>query len=403
MAKSIMGKISERIEKKKGQYQVSETPEPSASTDSTSKEVVVKEKETVKEIAAKKEAVEKAAAITAAVLAFEERKVIKEAAKLRRTASFASNAERIMKEIIELIDDDESEDEDDLPDERGEEAEDHELPTARDTFRGRQEKLKLDISDKDYMQKLRVYTELGCCVGDLPYKDLQASKINFARNFFIIQQLNACFVESKSELQKIVDDFRKESGGKASWPLEVTHELLEKGVHELCMKPFESIVLNGKAQDYFEHVPEICNLLSHFQRDKVVRSLIVLYGQYNNHVNERPDLLRTYFRYCCSSNDNFIENYNSLIEGGLPSTATITEEQVAKSSSIVVIKHNLMTTKKQAADPNHKPDSEREGEIRIEEKKATTASAKLDRDTELIPWLKSHYSRLGKIEPVNAR
>ena len=87
----------------------------------------------------------------------------------------------------------------------------------------------------------------------------------------------------------------------------------------------------------------------------------------------------------------------------MPSTATITEEQVAKSSSIVVIKHNLMTTKKQAADPNHKPDSEREGEIRIEEKKATTASAKLDRDTELIPWLKSHYSRLGKIEPVNAR
>jgi hypothetical protein len=239
-----------------------------------------------------------------------------------------------------------------------------------------------------------------------------------------MQQLNACYVESKVDLQAIVDEARatgklfpfilRDIGytlhftffdiGKPSWPLEVVHELLEDGVHGLCMAPFESIVLHGKAQDYFKKVPEICNLLAHFQRDKVVRSMIVLYGQNTYHLTERPDLLRTYFRYCCSSNDNFIENYNALVEGGLPSTVTITEADVAKSSSIVVIKHYMMQTKLQALDPeHHKPDSEREGEVRIEEQKAQTKSAILDRNTELKPWLIGYYKRLARMETTNAR
>ena len=243
------------------------------------------------------------------------------------------------------------------------------------------------------MTQLRQYELLGCRGGDLSHDQMKGTKLNFARQFFLVQQLYCAYEMSTAEIRNIVGD-------SPSWAARCFLDLLEKGVKGICMDPFREIVLHGRGQMFMERVPQFINLMGFYKRDKVVRALFYLFGNFNRYRTVRPDLMSGYLVECCKFNDHFIELYNSLTQGALPTTCTLTERDIHEASCKVVIKHNLVKEIRSHEKllKQKLSNSERAGEVREAELKCATKSAKADQKDYIKPWLLKYLTRLQATE-----
>ena len=52
--------------------------------------------------------------------------------------------------------------------------------------------------------------------------------------------------------------------------------MLDKGVGDLCMIPFQKIILEGNAHTFLRSFPVMTKLMAHYKRDKVARSQLIL-------------------------------------------------------------------------------------------------------------------------------
>ena len=173
-------------------------------------------------------------------------------------------------------------------------------------------------------------------------------------------------------------------------------DLLDKGVGDLCMKPFSEIIIHGKAQSFVRTFPQFMKLQAHYTRDKVVRSYFSLLSTFRHGAAERNDLLRCYMNHCVDSNDNFIELFNSLISRSLPQTPDIDFHDVEDTSILVNVKRTIVESFQSSThfnkDQDKKDEKISEGEILREEKKYLTAKARDDHkhiDEFLTNWFKS--------------
>jgi hypothetical protein len=114
------------------------------------------------------------------------------------------------------------------------------------------------------------YIGLGLRVDDLSYQELMSRKINYGRQFFIFQQLHYVFQK------KIKDICQRIFEPQASWAASLVFDMLDKGVGDLCMIPFQKIILEGNAHTFLRSFPVMTKLMAHYKRDKVARSQLIL-------------------------------------------------------------------------------------------------------------------------------
>jgi hypothetical protein len=182
----------------------------------------------------------------------------------------------------------------------------------------------------------------------------------------------------------------------SSWSAKLVYDFLLNGLKRYCTEPFEDIVLRGKGQKFVERFNDIICLMSHYHRYNVSRSYMLLENQFQHYQDFRPDLMRFYFIHCCKFNDHYIELYNALVNGALPSNMTITPEDIARASERIMIKHHLLKSVKHQVGLTGNKGSNGEGEIRIEEKKCRTTTTPVEQDR-LEKWILHYFKRLDSI------
>jgi hypothetical protein len=124
---------------------------------------------------------------------------------------------------------------------------------------------------------------------------------------------------------------------------------------------------------------------------------MLIENQFQHYQDSRPDLMRFYFIHCCKFNDHYIELYNALVNGALPSNMTITPEDITRASEKVMIKHHLLKSVKQQVGLIGNMGTNGEGEIRIEENKCSTTTNEIE-TKRLDNWILQYFGRLNSIE-----
>jgi hypothetical protein len=181
-----------------------------------------------------------------------------------------------------------------------------------------------------------------------------------------------------------------------SWSAKLLYDMLLNGLKKYCTEPFEDIVLHGKGQKFVERFNDIICLMSHYHRYNVSRSYMLLENQFQHYQDCRPDLMRFYFSHCCKFNDHYIELYNALVNGALPSNMTITPEDIARASERIMIKHHVLKSMKMQVGLIGNTGTKGEGETRHEEKKCRTTTLPGEQDR-LEKWLVHYIGRLDRI------
>jgi hypothetical protein len=166
-------------------------------------------------------------------------------------------------------------------------------------------------------------------------------KINYGRQLFIFQQVHHVFQSYKEDLNR-----RFVTTTNASWTASLVYDMLDNGVGNLCMKPYQDIILKGRAQNFLNTFPRTMILMAHYKRDKVARNYLVLLSLFKHYALHRWDILGTYLSSCCSSNDNFIENHNAQIATLLPNNGIIEYSSVVRASILCRVKQEFLHNKK---------------------------------------------------------
>jgi hypothetical protein len=182
-----------------------------------------------------------------------------------------------------------------------------------------------------------------------------------------------------------------------SWSAKLVYDFLVNGLKKYCTEPFEDIVLHGHGQKFVERFNDMTCLMSHYHRYNVSRSYMLLENQFQHYQDYRPDLMKFYFIHCTKFNDHYIELYNALVNGALPSNMTITPEDIARASERIMIKHHLLKSVKQQVGLVGNKGTNGEGEIRIEEKKCRTTTTPMEQER-LEIWILHYLRRLDNIE-----
>ena len=125
---------------------------------------------------------------------------------------------------------------------------------------------------KQVVDTVYLYISLGLRVDDLSYQELMSRKINYGRQLFIFQQVHHVFQSYKDDLYR-----RFVTTSNASWAASLVYDMLDNGVGNLCMKPYQDIILKGRAQNFLNTFPRTMNLMAHYKRDKVARSYVFFY------------------------------------------------------------------------------------------------------------------------------
>ena len=251
-----------------------------------------------------------------------------------------------------------------------------------------------DLFDDAELEELVIminrYSRFGLRLGDLSYRELMGRKINYARQFFIFQQIHHIFEENKEEFRQIVTQSQ-------SWAAEFVFDMLDKGVGDLCMTPFKDIILRGSANKFLKTFPKMIKLMAHYGRDKVARSYVVLQSSFNHYSSRRKDILGTYMKSCVSSNDNHVENYNGLLSTALPTNSVIEFTDIERCSTLVQVKRELLKSLKNRGLvlSGGEVDIVHEGEILKEERKHLSTIARKDH-SRILEFLHQWFSALSK-------
>jgi len=234
------------------------------------------------------------------------------------------------------------------------------------------------------------YSRFGLRIGDLSYRELMGRKINYARQFFMFQQIHHIFEDNKEEFRQIVTESQ-------SWAAQFVFDMLEKGVGDLCMTPFKDIILRGRANKFLKTFPRMIKLMAHYGRDKVARSYVVLQSSFNHYSSRRKDILGTYMKSCVSSNDNHIENYNGLLSTALPTNSVIDFTDIERCSTLIQVKRELLTSLKNRGLvlSGGEVNKVHEGEILKEERKHLSNNARKDHAT-ILEFLRHWFSALSR-------
>jgi len=131
----------------------------------------------------------------------------------------------------------------------------------------------------------------------------------------------------------------------------LVNDFLLNGVNGLCIQPFATIILEGKAQDYIrKHMIMTC-FIAYQNRKNVVQALIItalsLVKMFSTHTNMGELLLRN----CTSMNDNYIELLNSRTALTVAKNTNCSAADVAKAAMLTSVKHNFFSASKECPEP----------------------------------------------------
>jgi hypothetical protein len=249
-------------------------------------------------------------------------------------------------------------------------------------------KLYTDEEYRKIIIIIREYCELGLRGTDLSHSELSSAKINLARQWMIIGQIVRAYEDAKVNIDLTL-------GESPSWSAALVRDLLKNGFLGICTKPFKDIVIEGYGQEFVKKFNDITHLMSHYKRYKVSRSYLFLIHCFDNYRKDRHDILEFYLENCCSFNDLYIELFNSLVNGALPSNMKIRSIDIKNASSRVVIKHGIIQALRIAHNLTGNKGSNGQGETRIEEMKYASATNR-DEAARIQEWLQNHFERLQR-------
>jgi hypothetical protein len=92
-----------------------------------------------------------------------------------------------------------------------------------------------------------------------------------------------------------------------------------------AINPYVDVVDRGNGSSVLCHLHRFIHILSFQSRKKIAKSMMLLLGNMDRWLVDRPDLLKLVLTCCCSTNDFQIEAYNSANSGGLPSNMVVTQ------------------------------------------------------------------------------
>jgi len=160
---------------------------------------------------------------------------------------------------------------------------------------------------------------------------------------------------------------------------------MEKGVHELAIEPFAKIILEGNASCCVEKLNSMM-LLTHTRRDKVVKSLITIFGSLARLQMLRPDLFEWILLHCTDMNDNNIENQNASTAANLPKNQLLTPEIVCDAMFMSEIRRASTTSKSVC------------GEIRKDEEAFTKDPKLLADQTFILNKMVEHMQMFAQLD-----
>jgi len=183
-----------------------------------------------------------------------------------------------------------------------------------------------ELYDLDTLNELVAKFEAmyGSGAWDCCFRTSKARRINYARQFFVVQLIAqaASEHEVRSELERLKD---------TNWVLRTFAGLLES-LRDVAMLPFSQIILDGDPQLFLSNFPKYIGTAAYKCRWKIVRSLVALQLRLDHYQQHRPDILEAFCKNCRSSNDNFIENFNSLLSRSISTNRHVTFESIQRAS-----------------------------------------------------------------------
>lgn len=228
------------------------------------------------------------------------------------------------------------------------------------------------------------------------YRDMQKTKINYARCLYLTQVL--------AQATKHINLSQLSEGG--NWASASVVDFLQHGVKELAIEPFSDIILNGNAITFLEKLHTMTQYLAHCQRDKVVRSLLTVAAAQIQVRDNHPWLHTAYLSNCTLFNDNNVENYNGTIRNYLPHNCLLSADIISRTALLTQLRRDFFPSVYTEYGIKNASSSRGRGEIYHEETRHTRGRLK-EEHVRVTQFLMSHittmkqHSQLRRHSPLH--